>query len=282
MKIGIGTVQWGKIYGISNYSGIPSDDEIEKILNYAKNNNISFLDTASVYGNSEKRIGKLAKGNFKITTKINLLSNKNSIKIELKKSINNLKASSVYACLFHDIKDVLFNSTNWDELKLEKERGNVTKIGFSLYNTDELEELLERGFIPDIVQLPYSILDRKFEPFFGRLRNLGTEIHVRSVFLQGLYFFNVDKLSDYFKPIKKNLIFINKIAKDLNIDLLDVLIQFVLFNNMIDKVIFGVESLKQLKQIKKSSENKNLYNEIYRSVKDINVENKEILNPSNW
>ena len=68
----------------------------------------------------------------------------------------------------------------------------------------------------------------------------------------------------------------------LNIDLLDLLIQFVLFNNMIDKVIVGIDNLKQLKQIKKSSKKKNIYNKIYKSVEDIKVENKELLNPSNW
>ena len=51
---------------------------------------------------------------------------------------------------------------------------------------------------------------------------------------------------------------------------------------MIDKIIIGVDNLKQLKQIKKSSQKKSIYDEIYKSVKDIKVENNELLNPSNW
>ena len=282
MRIILGTVQWGTEYGISNEAGIPSDIEIKKILNYAIKNNISFLDTAAVYGNSEKRIGKLSMGNFKIITKIKPLSNKGSIKIELNKSINNLNSNPIYACLFHDIEDILSDSSKWNQLKFEKERGKISKIGYSLYYPKQLDKLLQKGFIPDIVQLPYSVLDRKFEPYFRILRDLGSEIHVRSIFLQGLYFLNIDRLSDYFNPIKKDLKFINKIAEDLNLDLLDVLIQFVLFNNMIDKIIIGVDNLKQLKQIKKSSQKKSIYDEIYKSVKDIKVENNELLNPSNW
>ncbi len=282
MKFVIGTVQWGIKYGISNDSGIPKDIEIKKILNYANKNKISYLDTASVYGNSEKRIGKLSKNNFKIITKIKSLSNKGSIKMELNKSIKNLNSNSIYACLIHDIKEILSNSSKWNQLKYEKERGKISKIGFSLYNPNELDLIIKKGFIPDIVQLPYSVLDRKFEPYFRKIRDLGSEIHVRSIFLQGLYFLNVNTLSDYFNPIKKDLIHINKIAEDLNIDLLDLLIQFVLFNNMIDKVIVGIDNLKQLKQIKKSSKKKNIYNKIYKSVEDIKVENKELLNPSNW
>ena len=141
-----------------------------------------------------------------------------------------MNSNPIYACLFHDIEDILSDSSKWNQLKFEKERGKISKIGYSLYYPKQLDKLLQKGFIPDIVQLPYSVLDRKFEPYFRILRDLGSEIHVRSIFLQGLYFLNIDRLSDYFNPIKKDLKFINKIAEDLNLDLLDLLIQFVLFS----------------------------------------------------
>ena len=60
-------------------------------------------------------------------------------------------------------------------------------MGCSLYEPTELLDLLEIGIVPDIVQVPYSILDRKFEPYFELLKEKGVEIHTRSVFLQGLY-----------------------------------------------------------------------------------------------
>ena len=51
MKIVIGTVQWGIKYGVSNHSGIPTDIEIEKILNYANKNDIPYV---IFYGDEEK------------------------------------------------------------------------------------------------------------------------------------------------------------------------------------------------------------------------------------
>ena len=35
MKIALGSVQWGLDYGISNKKGIPSEDELSRILSFA-------------------------------------------------------------------------------------------------------------------------------------------------------------------------------------------------------------------------------------------------------
>ena len=52
-KISIGSAQWGSEYGISNISGIPSLETINKIITYAKSNGIKMIDTAGIYGNAE-------------------------------------------------------------------------------------------------------------------------------------------------------------------------------------------------------------------------------------
>ena len=71
-KIILGTVQFGLNYGINNKTGIPDYKKISSILRYASSNNISYLDTAANYGNSEKIIGKFHQEyetKFKINTK---------------------------------------------------------------------------------------------------------------------------------------------------------------------------------------------------------------------
>ena len=57
MKIGLGTVQWGLDYGISNINGIPSDKELSLILSKADQNDVLIFDTSDTYGNSELRLG---------------------------------------------------------------------------------------------------------------------------------------------------------------------------------------------------------------------------------
>jgi len=71
VKIGLGTVQFGTDYGISNQDGKTSLDEIEKILDVAMHNGISIVDTAAIYGTSEEALGKtlLENHRFGIVTK---------------------------------------------------------------------------------------------------------------------------------------------------------------------------------------------------------------------
>ena len=55
-KLALGTVQFGIDYGIN--SGVKVEtDEVSRIINYARNNGINLLDTAQLYGSSEKVLG---------------------------------------------------------------------------------------------------------------------------------------------------------------------------------------------------------------------------------
>ena len=68
-KLALGTVQFGLDYGITNKLGQVPFNEVSAILNYAKNNNISSIDTAFGYGNSEQILGKIGVDDFKVVTK---------------------------------------------------------------------------------------------------------------------------------------------------------------------------------------------------------------------
>ena len=69
MKLGLGTVQFGCSYGISNTKGQVLKDEVKRILDFAHKNGIDILDTASLYGNSEEILGQFDLSKFKIVTK---------------------------------------------------------------------------------------------------------------------------------------------------------------------------------------------------------------------
>ena len=76
-KIALGTVQFGLKYGISNSIGQTDRDEAAKILTYAASKNIQFIDTANVYGDSERVLGSLNVMNFNIVTKTPHFAEKN-------------------------------------------------------------------------------------------------------------------------------------------------------------------------------------------------------------
>ena len=69
-KLGIGTLQFGQNYGIANKTGKLKHSDIIKIKKLAKKNNINTIDTAEVYGDSEKRLGKLNFSKFNLVSKL--------------------------------------------------------------------------------------------------------------------------------------------------------------------------------------------------------------------
>ena len=74
-EIGLGTVQFGMNYGISNKGGKTSTLDASKLLQVATDNHIDVLDTASAYGTSESVLGEILPKphRFKVVTKISPL-----------------------------------------------------------------------------------------------------------------------------------------------------------------------------------------------------------------
>ena len=67
-KLALGTVQFGMDYGIN--SGIKVEqNEVLKIVNLARKSGIKLIDTAQLYGSSEKVLGNVNTVDFDIVTK---------------------------------------------------------------------------------------------------------------------------------------------------------------------------------------------------------------------
>jgi aryl-alcohol dehydrogenase-like predicted oxidoreductase len=282
-KLALGTVQFGVPYGVNNTNGIPTESELKQILNFASNSGINFLDTAFAYGNSEARIGELAiKNSFNIISKFSTTSNKSDFEINLKNSLSNLQIKSIYGYLAHSANNLIQYPQVWDLLNEAKEKGKVKKIGYSIYTPLELEELLSLNMIPDIVQVPYSLLDRSFENTFSKLKEYKCEIHVRSIFLQGLYLLNPHKLPQNLKEFKSVLLDLNKLCYNYKTTVYELALNFVYLNPNIDKVVIGIDNLHQLKKNLKSIDEWGYYPELMEKVRLLEINNKKLLNPSNW
>ena len=63
----------------------------------------------------------------------------------------------------------------------------IKKKGISIYETKSLKKIYNT-FDPDIIQLPSNIFDQRFikSIWFKKLKNDKKEVHLRSIFLQGL------------------------------------------------------------------------------------------------
>ena len=286
-KIAIGTVQFGLDYGINNKRGILGSKELTDLLSFAHENDINILDTAYNYGNSEKRLGEILDGfklGFDLISKAPKGTNSENFSKYFDESLERLKIKSFYGYLIHDFTDFEKDKKIGNLLNEQKEKSKVQNIGFSLYYPEQLEKLFEAKISFDLIQIPYNLIDRRFEKYFEELKRNNVEIHIRSVFLQGLFFMNPDELPSRLKPfeelLKKLIILKNVISRNIE----NIAINFAYQNKFIDYVVVGVEDQNQLS--KNMNEVKNNLSDTHlqllcNELEEIKVP-IELLNPSNW
>ncbi len=282
VKIALGSVQFGIQYGINNQTGIPDDEQIQEIFGVAELNKIHLIDTASAYGNAEERLGNLSGGKFGFVSKFQAVQSPEDLEKACSKSLQYLKVSSLYGYMAHHADFILERPDNWNVLQDLKEQGKIQKIGYSLYYPEQLQRLLDFNCIPDIVQLPYSLLDRKFEQAMVELAAIETEVHVRSVFLQGLYLMNPILFPERVAPLRTAVEQLQVICKRYEIDMAALALSYAVHHPRIGKVVMGVDTSNQLKKNLDSVLPVDLMNDVNKQILEISVAEPELLNPANW
>lgn len=188
----IGTAQWGSDYGLTNTGGRLSDEEVQAIMETAIKTGIRAIDTADSYGDAQLRMRPWAR-EFSITSKISgaapLL-----IPLLIEKCLAELGVAAVQAVLIHDW-DALDHGAQVSAaraLGVAHEAGFIKRCGVSTYEEVGIATALQafESVSVDLgtIQVPANALDRRLEdsPAVTAAVRRGTQIQVRSVFLQGL------------------------------------------------------------------------------------------------
>jgi len=243
-KLALGTVQFGCQYGLN--SVLPTKlDEVHSLLEFARESSIHLLDTSPAYGNAEEVLGKVsACNNFEIVSKYSDLSI--SVEESFNQTLSQVGTKKLFGYLVHYFDMYQKRPSIWNDFQRLKSDGRVSHIGFSLYEPSELEYLMERNVDFDILQIPMNILDRQFEPYLRTLHEKGVIIHVRSVFLQGLFFKNRNELPAKLLPLRKYLYQLDDYAKANNLSVGEIALNYIFQNPYVDNVIIGVHTKDQL------------------------------------
>jgi aryl-alcohol dehydrogenase-like predicted oxidoreductase len=218
MELGLGTVQFGLDYGVSNHEGRPSEEEVRKILALAGERKLLVLDTAAAYGDSETVLGRCLPRNvsFRVVTKtrplrecLNTVGAKAWVRKGLVRSLDRLRLESVDALLVHHAGDLLgpYGDDVYAELMDAKRFGWVRRIGVSAYSGADIDAVLHRYDI-DLIQIPLNVFDQRLLSGgqLARLKQRAVEVHVRSIFLQGLLLIDPTATPAYFEPIRQKLL----------------------------------------------------------------------------
>ena len=277
-RLVIGSANFTQKYGADqitlNYK------EKKKILNLAKKNDICEIDTAKAYLKNKDIFLNIDK-KFKFSTKIMPDSKWMSLEFcqkKLEDHFKNLNTNKIETLLFHDFK-ILFTKAGvniFKNLEVLKKKKYFKKIGLSIYDTNCLH-YINSNYNFDVVQCPYNILDKRIltTGWHDKLKNQGIEIHIRSIFLQGLLVNKSVYKKNYFKKWQR--LFFNwfKNLENNNISPVDYCLSDLL-NYDFNKIIIGInnsENLKEIINFKTIGKNKMI---------NFNISDTKLIDPRNW
>ena len=256
-RLAIGTAQFGQPYGIANHAGQVSFRDADAILSFARSSGIDTVDTAIAYGESERRLGEIGLTQLQVVSKLpgvppSCMDVSAWVNESVRSSLGRLKVSKLHGLLLHCPDQLLglHGAELYRAMQDLKMNGLVEKIGISIYGPEELDALWTR-FKFDLVQAPFNIIDRRLAKsgWLERLHQSGIEVHVRSIFLQGLLLMSAlsrppafNKWSFIWKQWDSWL-------EGEAISPLQACVGFPLSRPEIDRVVVGVDNPNQMQEI---------------------------------
>jgi len=253
----LGTVQFGMPYGISNRGGQVALPEVRAILDRARQAGIGRLDTAVAYREAEQVLGQACARDFCVITKLpplpaDCIDAGGWVEQMARQSLQRLGTGRLHSLLLHRTRDLLGERGREILARMLELQaaGLVSRLGVSIYDPEELDEL-GGVFEPGIVQAPFNVFDRRLETsgWLRRLADAGAEVHVRSVFLQGLLLMPASQRPAQFEPWRKLFARWDEWLQREQLSPLRACLSFALSRKDIDGVVFGVESRSQLDEV---------------------------------
>jgi len=285
LKLALGTVQFGLPYGVANKHGVLSFEEVADILGYARAAGIDLLDTAVSYGESESRLGRAGVDSFQIISKLPFMpeevQNANDwLRNELHASLFRLRVEKLHGLLLHAPGQLLGPRGRelWGALQEVKGQGLVQKVGISVYGPSELDAIMPL-FPADVVQAPLSLVDQRLVEtgWLRRLHERGTEVHVRSVFLQGLLLLPQSEIPVKFAKWRPLWDQWHDWQRQNRVSAQSACLAFVGSFPQVDRVVVGVDNLGQLRDLVAASESCHA-----ASWPSISSRDTELINPALW
>ena len=287
-KLIIGCAQTDENYGLSKHK------KFEEVLNNAIKSGINFLDTSPHYKNNNSIIKKFTnKKNSQIISKLKFNYNldrnfETKIKKAIEEELSSYNVDNLYAILIHDPLLPL-NSDKWKivskVLNKYKKKNLIKKIGISIYNTFELDNILNI-FTPDIIQFPLNVFYQSFTniELLKKLKKKKIELHARSIFLQGSLLKKLYELNPELKIWNKEFSKWSKFLSKNKINALKASLIFALKNSLIDKFVIGLDNKKQFQDLKKEflniQKNKKILNNF--NFDELKTDNIILSDPRYW
>ncbi len=216
---------------------------------------VTLVDTAAQWGDSETVLGQVLPSQppFSIITKTApIAGGVEAVERRARASLDRLGQTRARGLLVHDAAELLGpdGPALWTRLRRLKDAGLFEAIGFSACACDDPLGLARR-FQPDIVQVPLNLLDQRLiaSGALAELGALGVEVHLRSIFLQGLMFRAGHDLPAESRSLAPGLSRFRRLVAEAGADPLRIALGFALSRPEASRVIVGVSSPSELRAI---------------------------------
>ncbi len=285
MKLALGTVQFGLPYGVANRAGQVAPKAVRAILDLAAAHKIDTLDTAVSYGESEQRLGLAGVQGWQIVSKLppvpaDCVNVYDWVASTVKSSLEKLRVPRLYGLLLHRPAQLMEagGSDLYRALQQIKHEGLVEKVGVSIYEPAELDVIFGQYAI-DLVQAPFNILDRHLidTGWLDRLSLLGAELHVRSIFLQGLLLMPYAERPMKFQKWDALWMQWERWLEVNHLTPVQACLRYVMSFPQIGKVVVGVDDVAQMKEIIQAS-----IGELPEVPSFLVSDGATLLNPARW
>ncbi|HWZ61718.1 MAG TPA: aldo/keto reductase [Steroidobacteraceae bacterium] len=256
-RLALGTAQFGMPYGVANRAGQVGPQEARRILLRARGAGMDTLDTAAAYGTSESALGSIGVSEWSVVSKLPPVPTgcgdvHGWMRTAVAGILARLRIARLGGLLLHTPMQLLegHGAAIYSSLHQLRADGLAERIGISVYGPDELEALVGR-FQFDVVQAPFNILDRRLvsSGWLQRLRSSGVEIHVRSLFLQGLLLMRATERPPEFSRWQRLWDSWHGWLERSGLTAVQACVGFVAGYADVGRAIVGVDSVQQLEEI---------------------------------
>jgi aryl-alcohol dehydrogenase-like predicted oxidoreductase len=286
MRLAIGTVQFGLPYGVANTRGQVPPEDVAAILSEARAAGCDTVDTAMAYGEAETVLGAVGVDGWRVVTKLPPVPQDERdvtgwARRAMEQSLTRLRLGSVHGLLLHRPQEIFgpHGAALIAALDAIRAGGLAAHAGVSIWSPGELANLLQ-AFDFSLVQAPFNHFDRRLitSGWLAKLRDRRIELHVRSIFLQGLLLLPTEARPAAFTRWAPLFDARDQWLQSVSLSAVDAAVGDALAHAEIDRVVVGVETLEQWRQVQAAAASSRLC----VSPAALGTEDDELINPARW
>ncbi|RNC65808.1 aldo/keto reductase [Proteiniphilum sp. X52] len=248
--------------GINSEKDMLSEDKAVELLQIASDSGINFFDTARMYGNSERIMGKAFKDRRRkvvIASKcVPLLDKKGKlppqkdikgiIEKSLTESLEALQTDYIDIYMLHQATmEILDSDEILNAFSDFKNQGIFKAAGVSSYTNEVSKKVIDSGFW-NMIQLPFNLMDQRQGDLFEDAQKKGVGIVVRSVLLKGLLSDRGKNLHHALKDVENHIAKYHVLLEGTNYKLPALATKFALSFPEVSSVLVGIDRQEYLEE----------------------------------